>query len=85
MTLETRPTALYRTSGERAVRVASPAQAAWAFALRKSRRNYGKRAGADVRKIGSSGDGDILFEAEIGERGLRCFWYETIYICVRRA
>ena len=46
MTLDTRPTALYRTSGERAVRAPSPAHAAWALANRMARREHGRHGAA---------------------------------------
>lgn len=86
MNLETRPLYLYRTAGERAVRAASPTQAAWAFASRRARREYGRRAGAAAKFLGISGD-EALYEARIGlARDIRhhngC---ETIYIRVRRA
>lgn len=83
MTIDTRPTALYRTAGERAVRAPSPAHAAWALANRMARRAYGKRGGADVHRLGLSGD-EVLFEAQIGHQGMRDFWHETIYFRVRK-
>ena len=46
MTLDTRPTALYRTAGERAVRAPSPAHAAWALANRMARREHGRHGAA---------------------------------------
>ena len=58
MTLDTRPTALYRTAGERAVRAPSPAHAAWALANRMARREHGRRGAAQgVHLIGHSENG----------------------------
>ena len=59
MTLDTRPTALYRTSGERAVRAPSPAHAAWALANRMARREHGRHGAAmGVHLTGHSENGD---------------------------
>lgn len=78
-----RPLYLYESPGEQNVRAASRTQAAWAFALRKSARIYGRNAGASVREIGYSDDDYLLFEVDIGTRGQRALWDETIYIRVR--
>ena len=59
MNLDTRPTALYRTAGERAVRAPSPAQAAWALANRMARREHGRHGSAQgVYLIGYSERGE---------------------------
>ena len=58
MTIDTRPTALYRTAYERAVRAPSPAAAAWKLANRMARRELGRHGAAQgVHLIGHSDGG----------------------------
>ena len=59
MTLDTRPTSLYRIAGERAVRAPSPDHAAWALANRMARREHGRHGSAQgVYLIGYSESGE---------------------------
>jgi len=63
MTLDTRPTALYRfvciMAGGRAVRASSPTNAAWVFANRMARRKHGRDGAAQgVHLAGYGENGD---------------------------
>lgn len=64
MSRETRPTALYRTAGERAVRAGSPDQAARLLAGRMARREYGRRGAAHfLHEVGRSENGSAIHYA----------------------
>lgn len=70
MTLDIRPTVLFRAAGERALRAPSSHAAAWEFAHRIARRQFGRRASAvSVALSGySEGGAAAHYSARIGWR-----------------
>lgn len=68
--LDSRPTVLFRADGERAVRSPSSHDAAWQFAHRIARREFGRRGNAvSVALVGySEGGAAAHYSACIGSR-----------------